>query len=65
MLQSQDLEGHVAGGQDEDADSAQTSTQPAQSAHSPTMEMKSGYCDVSAASSQVPFNEERLTEANK
>lgn len=65
MLQSQDLEGHVAGGQDQDPDPAQTPTRPPLSAHSPTMEMKSGYCAVSAASAQVPFNEERLTKPNK
>lgn len=51
VLESHDLEGHVAGGQDEDADPANIH-----------MEMRPASC---AASSRVPFNEERLTRPNR
>lgn len=51
MLEGHDLEGHVAGGQDEDADPANIH-----------MDMKPAYC---AASSQAPFKEGRLTRPSR
>lgn len=54
MLESHDLEGHVAGGQDEDADSANI--------HTGFSEHPTAYC---AASSQVPLNKEPLTRPSR